>query len=76
MYAQCSLKSKNKGQVAYIPEEFAKVGKLVEIEGRVWEVLTVGTYISTPIYPRELIKEHRKNTGDSLPRHKEESSGR
>ena len=67
-YAQCVLKSEATGQVAYIPEEFARVDKLIEIKGKIWKVVSVGKYISAPIYPRELIKEHRKNTGDSLPR--------
>ncbi|MFA5558160.1 MAG: hypothetical protein WDA59_01685 [Methanofastidiosum sp.] len=54
--------------VAWIPKEFAKFGKYVVIHNQKYRVIEVYGSMKEPIYPEALIREHRKNTGDALPR--------
>jgi hypothetical protein len=58
--------------VSFIPEKFAKVGEVVKLkneDGRWtdgWVVKRVGQ--STTFDSKKAIRQHRKNTGDSLPK--------
>ena len=72
-YCQCKLKRLNTEQVAFIPEEFAKIGKYVQIrEDGVWVngwlVESAGEPTENPPDWRKSIRGHRDNTGDSLPK--------
>lgn len=69
-YKQCILKNKNIYLTSWIPIKFAKQGKVLlfeKYEG-LWLVEQVGAEQEDPPDVRLMIKEHRKNTGDSLPR--------
>jgi hypothetical protein len=73
MYTQCVLRRGNVEQVAFIPSEFAKKGNFVKIEEsgiwtNGWKVISVGQVVEKPIYSEKAIRQHRKNTGDSLPK--------
>jgi len=78
MYKQVSLWKFNKRshptrKICWIPQQFAIRGKEILIDGEdgVWFVDNVwDCTIDSPIYPEALIREHRKNTGDALPRRK------
>jgi hypothetical protein len=57
--------------VAWIPKKFAKLDTLITLlnDSVVWKVTWVSrNVIGDAIYPELLIREHRKNTGDALPR--------
>jgi hypothetical protein len=55
--------------VVWIPDCFAFKGNLVIIDNRTWRILQLGfDTVDEPIDVGKLIREHRKNTGDSLPR--------
>lgn len=49
-YVQCQLQNKSRNQVSWIPEEFAKIGKILELKdygkkkkwSKGWEVISVG----------------------------------
>lgn len=75
-YQQVKLKHDETKRVAWIPQKFAEIGKqLVFIDDdRIWKVELVYHYavVEEPIYPEHLIREHRKHTGDSLPRRENE----
>lgn len=44
-YKQCTMTKNETSQVAWIPEEFAKVGKFLRLEDdNGWEVTSVGTH--------------------------------
>ena len=71
MYKQVELISFEETchQMAWIPKEFAVVGKYLSIHDQLYKVVEVYKYsIKDPIYPEHLIREHRKNTGDSRPK--------
>lgn len=69
MYNQCKLKRNNEEQVTWIPQKFAKVGKVVKLKEEDgwqdgWEVISVGQvmtegYLSTL---RDLYRYHRDAT--------------
>ena len=70
-YCQCELMKENTRQVSWIPEKFAKLGKILKlkengewIDG--WKVISVGTARDEDKLPdyRQLIKSHLKATGD------------
>ena len=43
MYRQCELRRKDTMDVAWIPEEFARIGKWLRIRGEnAWQVVRVG----------------------------------
>ncbi len=73
-YQQVRLQSGETRKVAWIPKEFAELGKLLILTDSedVWKVDAVYHFaiIEDPLYPEALIREHRKNTGDALPRRK------
>ncbi len=69
IYKQCVLKKGNQTQVSGIPEEYAKIGnrlKLRDEDG--WVILSVGQNVIP--YSNSIIKQHKRNTGDSLPRNR------
>ena len=79
MYAQCSLTKElpNGGLaklVSFIPIKWAVVGKrlrLKDSEGvwtEGWVVESVGSVVAEELLPdpHKAVKQHRKNTGDSL----------
>lgn len=74
MYRQVTLKKiedKKYGtyKTCWIPDNFARERKIIEIDGELWEVTWASSnVIAGPLYPEALIREHRKNTGDSLGR--------
>ena len=77
-YRQCHLeKVTATGRVettSYIPAKYAKVGWVVDLRGkdkswdRGWTVVSAGPLVDEPPSARDLIKGHRKMTGDSAPR--------
>lgn len=80
-YRQCVLeKRENKSLVqttSYIPEKYAKVGWTLALKDPAtkvwsegWYVKSAGALVDEPMDPRQLIKGHRKMTGDSTPRKK------
>jgi hypothetical protein len=58
--------------VAWIPKKYAEKDNTITITGTgnvIWRVDWVSTNtIGDAIYPDSLIREHRKNTGDALPK--------
>lgn len=69
MYTQCLLRKNNTEQVAYIPSKFAKLNKILKISGdNGWIVIQIGQCTDVVPNIRKAIKEHRKSTGDSLPK--------
>ena len=73
-YKQCQLQNGNRHMVSWIPEQFAHVGKILELlendeweDG--WQVMTAGgDAIEEPPTVDQMIRGHRKRTGDSLPK--------
>mgnify|MGYP001256365102 CR=1 FL=1 len=60
-------------QRVYIPDEFSKIGKYLEIENKLWKVIDRSTKtVDTVPDTQKLIRLHRKNTGDALPKRREE----
>jgi hypothetical protein len=71
-YTQCVLVKDNRTQLTWIPSKFAKLGEILKLkEHNVWEdgwiVQFVGSEGPMP-NSRQLIRGHRKMTGDSLPK--------
>jgi hypothetical protein len=60
MYKQCTLKNGTGFHKAWIPQEFAVRGKLIQIKnelghwGRTWEVVSAGETALSGEYVREL----------------------
>ena len=81
-YNQCSLiKDKKTTYIAYIPNEYAIIGKMLKLKiNDVWEngwvVKGIGPKIDVKMLPdaHAEVKAHRKRTGDSMPKKKQESS--
>ena len=77
-YRQCKMQKNNSFQVSWIPEQFARKGKVIKLlEDSGWDdgwiVIEVGPYRhSEKDLPdsHDEIKSHRKNTGDSMPKEK------
>lgn len=75
-YIQCKLSKNNLVRVAFIPKEFAIIGKSLKIKnGEVWENGWVVVRTSTIIVDEahlpdshSEIKSHRKKTGDASPK--------
>lgn len=77
LYVQCSLRKGSFQQVAFIPAQFAVVGKVVTLTvlGRKdsnWDVIDVYDTIPKDFMAdvHQEIKMHRRNTGDSMPKKK------
>ena len=79
LYKQCRLSKKNQSgnetwQVSYIPAKFAVVGKILKLKDNNgewddgWKVISAGVPVEEKLLPdyRKQIREHRKNTGDSM----------
>jgi hypothetical protein len=77
-YRQCRLQKENSQQMSWIPEEFAEVNKVLKLRNEDgewdngWTVTSVGNRLEEHYLPNvnQMIKGHRKNTGDSLPKEK------
>ncbi len=75
-YAQCTLTRKNQIQVSFIPEKFAIKGKTLKLKNdqdeweNGWVVDSIGEFRDEDSVPdvHNSIKEHRKRTGDSMPK--------
>ena len=74
LYSQCLLKKGNIEQTSWIPEKFAHVGKILKLKNEDdkwsngWIVCFVGNTDEHIDSPQIAIREHRKRTGDSLPK--------
>jgi hypothetical protein len=77
-YRQCRLKKNESWQVSWLPEKFAVVGKVLKLRNDKddawddgWTVTAAGeNLVDEPPYADAMIRGHRKNTGDSLPKEK------
>ena len=75
-YKQCTLKKGNTQKVSWIPSKYAKLNKILKLKrGDVWtdgwEVISVSTNeVDEKILPdsHNMIKSHRKRTGDANPK--------
>ena len=77
-YKQCMLEKKMPGalqrKVTYLPTKFAKVGGVLKLKDEQgawddgWKVLSVGSTEQEDSSVRKKIRQHRKNTGDALPK--------
>lgn len=73
-YRQCQLQNGNRHMASWLPEQYAKIDKVLEIkQNEVWEngwiVKTVGDeIIEDPPTVEQMIRKHRQRTGDSLPK--------
>ena len=78
LYSQCTLQKNNIVQISWIPERFAKVGKILKLksENDIWDNGWVVTFVGNTDEhidsPQVAIREHRKRTGDSLPKYNKE----
>jgi len=73
-FRQCVLeKTPGHRIVSYIPEKFAKVGKVVKLKNDGewddgWVVKFAGDLVDEPPDIKKMVRVHRKRTGDSLPK--------
>lgn len=78
-YRQCTLRKKlsefsHAQQVSYIPEKYAEMGRTLKLKDEHdewddgWVVISAGELNSHPPDNHESIKNHRRNTGDSMPK--------
>jgi hypothetical protein len=70
-YTQCVLRKGDAETVSFIPSKFAKVGSVLKLEDNGqwddgWRVISVGTTVDKVEHVPSLIREHRKNTKDSM----------
>jgi hypothetical protein len=81
-YRQCTLEKGNQVQVSWLPEKFAVKNSIVKLKDNKtkewdngWTVVSVGTKLHEDFVPdpHEDIKAHRRATGDSLPKVKNEN---
>lgn len=73
-YVQCTLGKENLIRTSWIPKEFAVPGKILKLKDKDkwddgWQVMQAGstTYLEDLDINRS-IREHKKRTGDSLPK--------
>ncbi len=72
LFRQCQLQKGTRFQTSWIPTQFAHAGKILELKkGDEWENGWVVNSASTiaieePPRPEELIRAHRRATGDSM----------
>lgn len=81
LYRQCSLERKNPSgttnTVSHIPIKYAVVGKILKLKNLngewedSWVVTSVGEVVPVPESSQRIIREHRKRTGDALPKRKQ-----
>lgn len=77
-YIQCTLEKKMQSgvvyQVCWIPKEFAVLGEVLKLKSENgtwidgWVVHHIGTIENIIPDVKKSIRNHRKNTGDSLPK--------
>ena len=76
-YRQCTLKKtlsefSSSQLVSYIPEKYAELGRTLKLKNDHdewedgWVVIAAGRLTDSPPDSHQGIKQHRKNTGDSL----------
>jgi hypothetical protein len=78
LYSQCTVERKTKGgkatTVTWLPANFAIKGKVLKFKGDNnewtdgWVVTQVGELSDRPADWRGLVRQHRKRTGDALPK--------
>jgi hypothetical protein len=77
-YRQCRMTKNGSFQVSWIPEQFAVLGKVLKLRNdkdeewdNGWVITCAGeNRVDEPPYADAMIRGHRKNTGDSLPKEK------
>ena len=85
-FKQCKMVKKEFGRevhtVSWIPEKFAVVGKVLKLKNKEgeWDDGYVvesasSEAIDEPPDPRQSIRGHRKATGDSLPKERQNEKG-
>lgn len=76
-YYQCVLNKRTIGGiielVSFIPTEYATIGNIIKLkENNVWidgwVVVKVGEFSANPPDINKSVRQHRKRTGDSLPK--------
>jgi len=78
LYTQCGLAKGHRHMVSWIPAKFGKAGQVLKLkrEDDTWDdgwiVEWTGTTADVPEDSRKTIRNHRRATGDSLPKIKEE----
>jgi hypothetical protein len=82
LYSQCTVERKTESgkstMVTWLPAKFAIKGKVLKLKGNGdvwtdgWVVTKVGELATKPPNWTKLVRQHRRNTGDSLPRRSHE----
>jgi hypothetical protein len=77
-YRQCKLHKNVDGNISemvtFLPEKFASIGKVVKLKSEDgvwvdgWVVVSAGKLTEDTPDSKKAIRNHRKNTGDSLPK--------
>jgi len=74
-YRQCELRKRQSVQIAWIPTRFAMLGRVLRIRSEDswstgWCVSALYREVDESLLPdaHRSIREHRKSTGDTLPR--------
>jgi hypothetical protein len=67
------MRRKNTIRVSWIPQKFASLGEVVKLKdddewSDGWVIESVGTTNELPTHIDKAVREHRKRTGDSLPK--------
>ena len=83
LYSQCTIEKKTESgkttQVTWLPAKYAVKGKVLKLkdDGDKWQdgwvVMQVGDPSERPPDWKKLVRQHRKDTGDALPKRREES---
>lgn len=77
MYCQCRLEQSTPNGVthmtSYIPQKYAVVNKVLKLKDNGewtdgWIVKSVGVPNMVPDHIEKLVRDHRRRTGDSLPK--------
>jgi len=73
LWQQCELTNGNRQLVTWIPRRFAKFGKELKVEfdgqwDEGWKVTGKGMTSVNPPDPQKVARQHKKHTGDSLPK--------
>jgi hypothetical protein len=78
LYSQCTLERKTESgkatYVTWLPATFAVKGKVLKLKGESnewvdgWVVVSVGPLSTQPPDWRKLVRQHRRGTGDDLPK--------
>lgn len=77
-YNQCQLMKVvdniTRTRISYIPSKYAKLGNILTLKNEQeqwedgWKVTYVGHFADVPLDVQKSVRNHRKNTGDSLPK--------